>query len=305
MSNSINSSRIRSFKFIAVMFLATLGLSNTSLAAVSCTSSSAISITSLPYQIMSPGTYCLKSSLYINQPGNNSAYSAITIASSNVTLDLNHWALQGPGYVGSPVDKATGVVVTNNAQDVTVRNGNIQGFLNGVSVVTNTGSNHVRRLTVDGLQIYGTGYAGVLVSLNSYCDDCVINNNSIYGVDANLCQNCGGWSGAYGVRMERSNNITITNNRIIGLVSRGNVVSTGIYLQNGSYALVQGNNVADSVGSATQDTGILGSSFTNMTVNSNRLSYLYRGIWYFYSTGTYSGNSMYGVTIPYTGGTPN
>lgn len=295
----------RKLRFIVVSLASLLAVSNAAVAAVSCTSGSATMINSIPYYITTPGTYCLKSSMYINQPSNNSAYAAVTIASSNVTLDLNRWALQGPGYVGSPLNNATGVVVTNNAEDVTIRNGNIQGFLIGVSAVTNSGSNHVRRLTVDGLQIYGMGSAGIIVGLNSYCDDCVINNNSIYGVDANQCQNCGGWSGAYGIRMERSNNISITNNRVIGLISRGNLASTGIYLQNGSNALIEGNTVADSVDSATPDTGILGSSFGNMTVKNNRLSYLYRGIWYFYSTGTYTANTMYGVTIPYTGGTPN
>ena len=84
-------------KFIAFSFAALIGISHAAQAAVSCTSSSAIKITSLPYFITQAGTYCLKSSLYINQPGNTSAYAGVTISSSNVTLDLDHWAINGPG----------------------------------------------------------------------------------------------------------------------------------------------------------------------------------------------------------------
>lgn len=296
----------RALKRVFFVTLTFLSVSNSSLAAVSCASSSAVRINSLPYIITQAGTYCLAGSMYINQSGNNSAWSAVTIAASDVTLDLNRWAINGPGAYGSnPSVSGYGVTVTNYAQNVTVRNGTLSGFLEGVSAWTNSGSNDVSGLVVEDMQIWAMGSAGVHVGFNSNCNGCIIRKNSISNINANYCTTCGGWSGAYGIRMERSNNLTVSNNIITGVHSRGDLASSGIYLYSGSNALVSDNIVSDTADSATPDTGILGFSYSNMTVNNNRINYFYRGIWYAYSTGTYSGNTINQVTVPYKGGTAN
>lgn len=268
-------------------------------AQASCTTT----ITAVPYTITQPGTYCLNGNKnYL--PTTNSTTSAVTIAADNVILDLNRYEIRGSySFYGPSANREYGVSVTNYAQNVTIRNGALVGFRSGIVVWTNTGSNNVGNLVVDNMSIRSMSDYGILVGLNSRCDNCTVQNSSISNTDANLCTICGGYAGAYAIRMEYSDNIHILNNVITGIRSRGTLPSYGISITHGTTALIDGNRVSGLANSPTDDRGVTGYLYNDMTVTNNHFSYLYYGIWYFYSNGGYSGNTMYSVTVPYKGGT--
>lgn len=286
----------KSFKYLVVSFgiyLTSMGMAN-----AACPSGST-PLSTFPAYITTSGTYCLTSNRIVNTPGS----TAVVISASNVTLDFGGWAIHGPGWYSDTVS-GYGVSVTNNAQNVTIQNGALTGFAVGIIMATNTGSNRTDGLLIDNMSIRAMGMAGVQVSLNSYCDNCTIRDSDISNVDANRITTQGGFSGAYGIYFDRSNNITITNNVITGVHSRGPLPSYGIYLKGGNEADVEGNSVATVANSPTSDTGILFFSFRNGTALNNRVSYFYRGIRFAYSPGgQHGGNTFYRVTIPITGGT--
>src|SRR5262245_29388570 len=96
-----------------------------------------------PTQITRPGAYVLRRNISSEGPG-----AAITIAASNVSLDLNGFSVLGPGGklgIGVLVDGVT---------NVRVHNGHISAFGFGVQVV---GSGDVR---LEGLQIRGEDAGG-------------------------------------------------------------------------------------------------------------------------------------------------
>lgn len=283
-------------KYVAVSF--GFYMAGTGMANAACPAGSTI-INNLPAYITSSGTYCLNSHKNIASQG----AIAVSISASNVTLDFDRWEIRGPGAFSDAVS-GYGVTVTNNAQNVTIRNGALIGFHSGIISVTNSGSNHTDGLLVDNMSIRSMGYAGVQVGLNSYCDNCTVQNSDISNVDANRVTTQGGYSGAYGIRFERSNYVSIKNNVITGVHSRGTLPSAGIYMYRGQNAVVEGNSVADAANSLTDDTGILFVSHPNGTALDNHISYFYRGIWFAYSTGGgYAGNTFYSVVRPVTGGT--
>jgi len=81
-------------------------------------------ITSLPFTIAAPGTYCLTGDLSTQISTGN----AITINANSVTLDLNGYKLAGSAGTGT---QANGVYATARKY-VSVKNGVIRGFLRGV-----------------------------------------------------------------------------------------------------------------------------------------------------------------------------
>jgi hypothetical protein len=95
-------------------------------------------ITTLPYTISAQGHYCFDRNLSTAQSTGN----AITIDSDFVVLDLNNFKLGG-GSAGLAT-QARGVYATGR-RNITVRNGNIRGFLYGVLIdgTDLTSSGHV------------------------------------------------------------------------------------------------------------------------------------------------------------------
>ena len=98
---------------------------------VNCTA-----ITSLPYTISSPGSYCLTGNLATAI----TTGSAIAINASNVVLDLNGFALTGFG--AGLATEASGVYSVNR-ENITIRNGTIGGFYRGIFLDHNTSTARV------------------------------------------------------------------------------------------------------------------------------------------------------------------
>src|SRR6202048_404795 len=102
------------------LFLALLAV-----ASFSADSSGQTIINSVPYTINAPGTYVLGSNLTYS----SAAGAAITILSSNVTLDLGGHYLYFPGTPTSNVG-----VYVHNAGNVIIQNGIIAVFFYGVYI---------------------------------------------------------------------------------------------------------------------------------------------------------------------------
>jgi Right handed beta helix region len=134
-------------------------------------SSAQTAITLLPYVIKTPGLYVLDKSLTYSSPG----FAAIIVNSGNVTIDLQGFSISNPGTVSSSIG-----IFAVNVGNVTVQNGSIVSFAEGIKFQSEGGSeltseliqnvrfDHIKNIAVVLLesrnsivrncQISGTGY---------------------------------------------------------------------------------------------------------------------------------------------------
>ena len=126
-------------------------------------------ISSSPFTISAPGSYYLTTNL-VGVSGN----SGVTIASGNVVLDLNGFALSGVS--GS----SAGVYISGAYTNITVRNGSISGWgtfgVDGYGTAMNV---VLERLNVSGI----TAGHGIVV-YNGVVSDCMACKNGGCGIDA-------------------------------------------------------------------------------------------------------------------------
>jgi hypothetical protein len=81
-----------------------------------------------PYKITQPGSYKLSGNLNVPSP-----VDGIDISTDNVTLDLNGFTITGAGInVCTAAQQCNGIFSPNN--NITLKNGTIQGFTNGVNL---------------------------------------------------------------------------------------------------------------------------------------------------------------------------
>ena len=138
-------------------------------------------IASLPHTITAPGIYCLKSSLA-------AAGTGITIDASDVTVDLNGYALEVT---------VTGVT-SHGRSNITVRNGTIRGGSYGVALTgIGTSGNLVERMRVEGSTESGItihGHGGV------------VRNNVVIGVGNTPNGDKAGIQASFGTGLRVSDN---------------------------------------------------------------------------------------------------
>ena len=83
-----------------------------------------------PATISSQGIYCLKQNAVVSI----TTGPAIQINANNVVLDLNGWTLRTNVPAGTDVSGTVGILIGSSRQRVTIRNGTIRGFGDGVGV---------------------------------------------------------------------------------------------------------------------------------------------------------------------------
>jgi hypothetical protein len=128
----------------------------------------ATAITSLPLFISIPGKYYLRDALVYGMVGG----AAITVRVDNVTLDLNGVSLTGSALNNS----ATGVLVIAGKHNVTIQNGNIDGFGHaGIEFSENSAKNVVDNVHMDN---NGIGVHTVSATSN-IIKNCVIEGGAI------------------------------------------------------------------------------------------------------------------------------
>jgi parallel beta-helix repeat protein len=127
-----------------------------------------------------------QNSFIINQPGSYyltgnvtgvASKHGISIQASNVTIDLNGFALIGPG--GSVSTNGIDVPNTVSVNSITVRNGAVIGWNNGISSVSSAIYSLFERLRVS-----FNHAKGLDIGHGSLIRDCVAANNSGIGINA-------------------------------------------------------------------------------------------------------------------------
>jgi len=127
-------------------------------------------ITSLPWVISTPGNYYLPTDLTTSA----AAGAAITITTSQVYLDLNGRTLKD----ATPTNFAFGVFVFNQV-DVTIQNGDIDGFYIGVFLSPNSTDVNAKN-TVDNLRLNGNGIGVFSLSgTSNWVKHCIIDGGDI------------------------------------------------------------------------------------------------------------------------------
>lgn len=186
-------------------------------------------IWSLPCTITAPGSYYLGKSLSLATQDTH----GITIEAGNVTLDLNGYALIGPGKtVGSSGDAV--YVVNPHKHNITVCNGAITGW-RGVGV----DANYTLNAQLTGLKVSNNGGAGIDAGYGAVITD---NASILNGGD-------GIWAGPGSVvrsnvcRSNGQNGISASNDSAIADNACANNSQAGIDAYD--HCTLRGNNCAN------------------------------------------------------------
>jgi hypothetical protein len=120
------------------------------------------------YKITQPGSYYLTGNINANYFNN-----AIEIASSDVTLDLSGFALEGAGATSAP----SGVIITAPVTNVTIRNGTARGW-------PNFGFKLDQAINVRAIDLTASnnGAAGIALGTNSTAQRCQATYNGTSGI---------------------------------------------------------------------------------------------------------------------------
>lgn len=162
-----------------------------------------------PYEITSPGSYRLTGNLIKTAADGN--VSAIEISASNVDLDLRSFFIEGPGSCSrnfsTGIVTCTGHLPGSGIQEsggntsVTIRNGKVYGFFNGISMTASyaridrvmvyenafLGASAIgENSTVHQVSAHTNGTTGITVQNNSEVSNCNASQNDNYGISANL-----------------------------------------------------------------------------------------------------------------------
>ena len=246
-------------------------------------------ITSIPYTITQAGSYCLDRDLTMSSedPG-----AAITIAASQVVLDLNSFTLAN--YPVHPRLTATNGIYALNRQHITVRNGTVRGFLRGVYLQGSFNGFNEEHL-VEGIGADDNNYEGIAVEGSGT----VVRNNRVLALPGSSLSGLGEGRGirVMGVAAQ------VLDNQVFEVHGEpGTSRAYGIYV-NSSYATVQGNRVANAR-ELTELTIAIGIVAPNVLVLDNRMSLFDQGLSFESGgSGKYRDNVTVSVATPYTGGT--
>jgi parallel beta-helix repeat protein len=261
-------------------------------------------INKLPYVITAPGAYLVQKNLSF-------AGTAITVAASNVDLDLGGHTLSGTSGLGDGIH-------VEGQSSVSIHDGAVQGFYTGVEVrstldakVTNVtanlnifgiaGQNSTTRLTVMGCAAARNGDTGIVFDSDSRAN--TISQNTTNQNYIGIRISCGAFANTVmgntangnrfaGIQLEcDTSGNTVTGNttedngdRGISLYANGNTVTgntsdlnmySGIDIDGGSH----GNTVADNSATGNGDGIRLLDNPSQNTVRNNTTTGSRFGIW--------------------------
>lgn len=265
------------FALILSVFAAGLGAAAASAETTLCTGY----VTAVPTTINASGNWCLQGNLATAA----TTGAAITIAASDVVLDLNGFRLAN---TATDTALTTIGVYAWNLRNITIRNGTIRGFYRGIQI-TDSGSSagHL----VEGIRADSNKLMGILVGGKaSIVRNCQVagTTGSTATADVNATGIQVGGSGA------RVANNDVTDTVAMGL---GSARAIAVSLDG---VVVEGNRVANATASATS-TGIKVLSGDDALVVGNDIANMGFGV-YFSGHGKYRDNLTSGVTTPYAGG---
>ena len=209
-------------------------------------------ITALPYTINTPGTWCVKQHLFTSATSG----AAITVNSSNVTIDCNDFKIEGTSAGAGTANRG---ILASGKLNVTVRNCQVRGFQYGIALVGVTGGDHL----VEHNRLSGNTSYGIFVE----GDGSLIRDNQVSMTGGStLTPNAYGIYGRYIV--------DIHDNIVGGVVGNGNAGNIiGIYTLNNTGGTVAGNRVHGLVKAGTVGLrGILNSQSSRVVLMRNNVA---------------------------------
>lgn len=243
-----------------------------------------VAITSVPYTITTPGCYRLIANLTAS-----AAYGGgITINCDNVVVDLDGFTIVNglqPSYAGP-----TAAVMASNRSNITVRNGTVRGFYEGVHLGAANQSLYglvVEDMTVIGCWKAGVNVEGANAGIVRRCT-VVATQSSSSSVDALagiVVSGIGAW---------------VHDNAVFKTVG---ATSFAIHVAGSPRAVVERNKIANDGYIYGASSGI-NAGGENIVVADNRITSMNVGITYGTTgTGAYRGNITVGCYTPFVGGT--
>jgi hypothetical protein len=246
-------------------------------------------ISVLPYTISAQGSYCLDRNLSTAM----TTGAAITINTDFVVLDLNGFKVGGGS--GGPGTQTSGVFAQNH-KNITVKNGNIRGFLRGVYLKDTSGTfTSSQGHLVEDVRADQNTFAGIVVEGRGN----VVRNNQV--VDTTGTTVNGANSDAIGLVVNGPGSRVI-NNDSTETVAVGTGTAYGIQISAADGAVVENNRVGNSV-LVSGSTAISLASGDDVLVVGNRMATMGLGVVFAAANGKYRDNITSGVTTAYTGGT--
>jgi hypothetical protein len=152
-------------------YLKTVAALSIALAFTSTLSSAQTVISSLPYTISTAGVYVLNKTLHYPSGTGN----AITITASNVILNLG-----GFGIINTSDQTTTSAtcISANNVENLTIENGEIFGFQNGITLYGSSGLNFNAGHVIQNLRLAYCTLNGIYLNLvsNSLVQNCQLSS---------------------------------------------------------------------------------------------------------------------------------
>jgi Subtilase family/Calx-beta domain/Peptidase inhibitor I9 len=242
----------------------------------------------LPFTITTQGRYCLERNLSTAIASGN----AITIESDFVTVDLRGFKIGG-GSAG-PGTQANGIYARNR-RNLTIRNGNVRGFLRAVFLEDDSGTltasqgHLVQALRADentraGIEVQGRGN---VVERNQVS---ATTGTAAFGPDADT----------FGIRVAGAL-ARVRDNDVTDTLPVGAGTGTAVELSAATGAIVERNRIAGPSPAST--CGVRALTGSDVMVLGNHVTGTTSGIVFAGATGRYACNLTSGVSVPYTGGT--
>jgi len=245
-------------------------------------------IVSLPYTITVQGNYCLVQNLSTPITTGN----AITVNSDFVRLDMKGFKIGG-GAAG-PGTHAVGVYAQNR-RNVTIRNGNLRGFLEGVFLEDTSGNFTASQgHLVEAVRADGNTYAGIHVQGRGS----VVRNNQVVNTTGTTI--FGADSAVYGIASDGPG-ARLLDNDVTDTIGVGTGDGVALAITDGNGSVAERNRIGNA--SLANSIGIRIGTSASVLALRNRLAVLGYGIDYQGSTGSFRDNLTSGVSVPYTGGT--
>jgi hypothetical protein len=243
-------------------------------------------IVAIPFTVTAQGNYCLVKNLSTSQ----TTGAAILVNSDFVNIDFKGFKIGGGGAgVGT---QALGVSALNR-KNITVRNGNIRGFLTGVDISDTNGSSQGH--LIEHMLLDGNTYAGAQVKGSGM----VLRSNQVVSIGGTTT--LGPNANTYGIR-STGFGARLIDNDVTDVVGVGTAQGVAIAVDTGNGAVVERNRIGNSTLGVSWGVKITNSS--SVLVLQNRLAVLQNGIDYQNpSTGRFRDNLTSGVSTPFTGGT--
>jgi parallel beta-helix repeat protein len=233
-------------------------------------------IAGVPFTISAPGNYCLDGSFTVAGIG-------VDIVADDVVLDFNGHVLDGVS------GKGLGVRATDR-KSITVRNGTVRNFSEGIYLGGSAGEGYV----VEQMRVVSNGDSGISVQGRG----AVVRRNLLIG---------NGNSPVPGPRWSMSiisSGAHIVDNEIIDTalgVPSGEV--DGIRMAFAPRSTVERNVISNASASSSFSRGISLLNSSGSTLVGNRIAGYVYGILFSGGTGLYMDNTVSGATTPFFGGT--